>query len=340
MENTCRISEKFTSTLKETKGGVPRGSVLSPVLFLLYINDLPINIQGGRTTLFADDTNIKIEATNANILKKKIKEVMEQLSNWFHLNKLIINTDKTTAIAFHSWQNKNNLKPKIVFQDMDIKYKNDTKYLGLYLTEDVKWDVHIKHVSDILNKSYYVIQSLKTVISISTLRRIYFANFHSHLRYGILFWGGDPQSIKIFKLQKKVVRVTCNVKRKTSCRELFRTLNILPVPCVYIMETVYYIRLNNEGLKQNLAKNDYKTRNRSDFQTQFCRTNIFKKSLNNLGTKLYNKLPNYLKNLENSKLFKNNLKLFYYNRPFIQLMNIYPTCRHLERELYRRIWYK
>jgi hypothetical protein len=142
---------------------------------------------------------------------------------------------------------------------MDIKYKNDTKFLGLYLTEDVKWDVHMKHVSDILNRSYYVIQSLKIVTSVSTLRSIYYANFHSHLRYGILFWGGDPQSIHIFKLQKKVVRLNCNVKRKTSCRELFRTLNILTVPCVYIMETVYYIKLNNEGLKQNLAKYDYKT---------------------------------------------------------------------------------
>lgn len=70
------------------------------------------------------------------------------------------------------------------------------------------------------------------------------------------------------------------------------------------MGTVYCIRLNNEGLKQNLAKHDYKTRNRPDFQTQFCRTNIFKKSVNNLGTKLYNKLPNYLKNLENSKILK------------------------------------
>ena len=61
------------------------------------------------------------------------------------------------------------------------------------------------------------------------------------------------------------------------------------------METMYCIRLNNEGLKQNLAKHDYKAQYRSDFQTKFCRTNIFKKSVKNLGTKLYNKLPNYLK---------------------------------------------
>jgi hypothetical protein len=146
MENTSRISEKFPSALKEMKGGVPQGSVLGPFLFLLYINDLSINIQGGRTTLFADDTNIQIEATNANILNQKIQEVMQQLFSWFSLHKLVINTEKTIAISFHAWQNKSNLKPEIVFQNMDIKYKNETKFVGLYLTEDVKWDVHIKRV--------------------------------------------------------------------------------------------------------------------------------------------------------------------------------------------------
>ena len=119
------------------------------------------------------------------------------------------------------------IKLEIVFQDMDSKYENEKKILVLYLTEDVKWDVHIKHVCNIINKNYYVIHSLKNVTSINTLRSIYFANFHSHLRYGILFWGGDSQSTKVFKLQKKVVRLICNAKRKTSCRELFKTLNKL-----------------------------------------------------------------------------------------------------------------
>ena len=138
MENTSQISEKFTSTLKETKGGVPQGSVLGPVLFLLCTNDLPTNIQKGTTTQFANDTNIQIEATNANILNEKIIEVMQQLSSWFYLHKLIINTDKTTAISLHALQNKGNLKPEIIFQDMAIKYTNETKFLFLYLTEDVK----------------------------------------------------------------------------------------------------------------------------------------------------------------------------------------------------------
>jgi hypothetical protein len=161
---------------------------------------------------------------------------MQQLSSWFYLNKLVINTDKTTPISFHAWQNKSNLKHEIVFQDMNIRYKNETKFLGLYLTEDVKRDVHIKHVSNIFNKNYYVIQSLKTVTSINTLRSIYFANFHSHLRYLIFFVGGDSQNTKVFTLQTNAVRLIRNFKRKTYCRELFRTLSILPVPCVYIIE--------------------------------------------------------------------------------------------------------
>jgi hypothetical protein len=201
---------------------------------------------------------------------------------------------------------------------MDIKCKNETKFLGLYLTEDVKWDVCIKHMCNMLSRNYYVTQSLKTVTSLNTLRSAYFANFHSHLRYGILLWGGDPQSTKVFKIQKEVVRLICNVNRKTSCRELFRTLNTLKVPTVYIMEIVYYIKLNNKGLKQNSAIHDHKMRHRSDFQTQFCRTNIFKKSVNNLGTILYNRVPNHFKNLEDLKPFKKQLKPFYCNRLLIR----------------------
>jgi hypothetical protein len=81
--------------------------------------------------LFADDINIQIEATNANILNERVKEVMQQLTNWFHLNKLVINTEKTIAMSFHAWQNKSNLKPAVAFQNVDIKYKKETKFLGL-----------------------------------------------------------------------------------------------------------------------------------------------------------------------------------------------------------------
>jgi hypothetical protein len=127
------------------------------------------------------------------------------------------------------------------------------------------------------------------------------------------------QSTKISKLQKEVVRLICNVKRNTSCRELFRTLKILPVPCVYIVGTIYYIQLHKEELKQNLTGHDHETRHRLDFQTQFCRADIFKKSVNKMGIKLYNKLPKYLKNLENTIFFKKQLKTFLLQQTFYSI---------------------
>jgi len=79
---------------------------------------------------------------------------------------------------------------------------------------------------------------------------------------------------------------------------------------------MYYIQVNNKGLKQNLAIRDYETRHRSDFQTQFCRTDTFEKSIINLGTKLNNKLPNYFKNFENLKSFIKQLRVFLLQQTF------------------------
>jgi hypothetical protein len=100
---------------------------------LLYIDDLPLNILGGRTVLFADDVNIQIEAANTKTINVEIKETMQQLSRWFYVNKLIVNTEKTIVISFNPWQNESNLKPQIVFRDMDIRYKGETKFLGFIL---------------------------------------------------------------------------------------------------------------------------------------------------------------------------------------------------------------
>jgi len=108
----------------------------------------------------------------------------------------------------------------------------------------------------------------------------------------------------------------CNVSKRTSCRDLFKKLSILTVPCVYIMETTLHIKMNKERLKQNLDTHEHETRYRSDFQTQFCRSDILKKSVTNMGAKLYNRLPNYIKNVENLKPFKKQIKTFLLHHTF------------------------
>ena len=82
------------------------------------------------------------------------------------------------------------------------------------------------------------------------------------MRYGIIFWGGDSHGLKAFKMQKRVVRLMGNVQKRMSCRELFKKLRILPMPRLYIMEMIIYIKMNNGGLKQNLSIHQHETRQR------------------------------------------------------------------------------
>jgi hypothetical protein len=126
---------------------------------------------------------------------------------------------------------------------------NDTKFLGVYIYENVKWVNHIRYLSSKLNTSLYMINSLKNVMSAHVLRTMYFACFHVHLRYGLTLWGGDPESIKIFRLQKKAVRII--VGQHVSSRNLFKDLNILPLPCLHISEAVCRVKSNWEQVKQN-----------------------------------------------------------------------------------------
>ena len=85
---------------------MPQGSILGPILFSLYINDLPLNIMGSKTVLFADDTNILVSEANMNNLQYKLNSVMTELQTWFTLNSLVVNAEKMLAMSFHTTQNK------------------------------------------------------------------------------------------------------------------------------------------------------------------------------------------------------------------------------------------
>jgi hypothetical protein len=112
------------------------------------------------------------------------------------------------------------------------------------------------------------------------------------------------------------MRIISNVNRTTLCRELFKRWNILTVSCIYVMEVLCYIKVNLGKYEQNSVIHDHNTRQRNDFRIQYWRTEVCKNSVKNLGKRLYNKLPNHIKSIEDIQHFRKKLKLFLLQQSF------------------------
>jgi hypothetical protein len=157
-----------------------------------------------------------------------------------------------------------------------------------------------------------MIKSLKEILSPHMIRHLYFTKLQALRPSGILFWGGrrGDSSIRVFKTQKRVVRLLAGVSSRTSCRQLFKDLNFLTMASVYILEVTCFIRKYCKFLEQNTQIHQHDTRRKLDIHVQIKKTEIYKKSVIIMGTKVCNKLPTFLKEIEDHRAFRKKLKLF------------------------------
>ena len=311
-----------TSDMKNIVCGVPQGSILGPLLFILYVNDITNTSSILEFILFADDTTILYSSkdinNNINIVNKELNEV----SNWFKSNKLSVNATKTNFMIMgtsHMTSIKTSSSLSVILNDTVLERVKNTKFLGVLIDECLTWKNHIDCISKTLSRNIGVMNKLKYSIPARILHTLYCSLVSPYLNYAILIWGNTCKSYldKVIKLQKWAIRTISKSHFRSHTAPLFANNNILTVTDTYTLELgvfMFKYHINdlptvfNDYFKKRSDIHDYQTRQVNDLNINFHKKSFTDSSIRSRGPLLWNSLSFEIKESKSVKQFRNQLK--------------------------------
>jgi hypothetical protein len=229
--------------------GVPQGSILGTLLYLIYVNDIAKSCNENILS-FADDTSLYLSDSNIDNLFSNANIQLNKLYEWFCANRLSLNPNKTKFIILktpNSSLNTTGLElciDGIPLTQIGVNFtEKSTKFLGLHIDETLSWRPHLSEINKKISYAIFVIKQVKHILPMDCLKTLYFAIVHPHLTYGILAWGNASSSVlhRTTILQKRAIRTIHRSNYNSHTEPLFKSSGILNVKDLYDFQVALFM---------------------------------------------------------------------------------------------------
>ena len=244
-----------SSSIREIKTGVPQGSILGPLLFIIYMNDIHTVSDKFSFIIYADDTTLisplcsfsHCSHNDMNYVSTMINLELTKISDWLAVNKLSLNATKTKFMLFHDYQkiiNEDDI-PHLTINDTVIERVTEFNFLGLTINEFMNWNSHSSKISNKLSRTLGVMNRLKRYLPFSAWKLMYSSLILSHLQFAITSWGFEWE--RLSKLQKRALRIMTNSKYNAHTDPLFKSLKLLKIKDIFDVQCMkfWYKFVNN-----------------------------------------------------------------------------------------------